>query len=368
MQRALIVGLTALSSIHLFSAPAAAQTGISCPQLIADAEARRQIPRGLLMAIAVTESGLNGSPNPHAMNIAGRSYFARDLNDMASVISANWQRGIQSIDVGCMQINLKYHGDKFARMTDLLHSPTNVEYGASYLIHLATERGSWREGVMDYHNKNSAARRRWYGCKVWNNYLRINAARTGYVACGSPPGGSSVASNAGNKVNTSPLTIPGYNRGAAPVVLAQNTIQAGRVTAFQSAVQRPTIGGQPILNATGPVRAQAPVRTASLAASDVPIGSPLDQAPAPAVARGGPEDYAFDVPQPRQRVTGSIDLATPGAQLGDVSTSADARASAFKSVRPTDWSGRVQAEEKQEEAPATSRGIGGFSRAGPGGQ
>src|SRR3546814_5182889 len=69
-----------------------------------------------------------------------------------------------------MQINLKFHGEKFSRLTDLLHSPTNVDYGASYLIKLAIDRGSWREGVMDYHNKVSAGRRQWYGCKVWNNY------------------------------------------------------------------------------------------------------------------------------------------------------------------------------------------------------
>src|SRR3546814_5056284 len=53
------------------------------------------------MAIAVTESGKNGIPNPHAMNIAGKTYHARDLEDMAQVISNNWTRGVRSIDVGC---------------------------------------------------------------------------------------------------------------------------------------------------------------------------------------------------------------------------------------------------------------------------
>src|SRR3546814_20777033 len=63
------------------------------------------------------------------------------------------------------------------------------------LIKLAIDRGSWREGVMDYHNKVSAGRRQWYGCKVWNNYLRINSATKGFVNCGTTPKGSSVASN-----------------------------------------------------------------------------------------------------------------------------------------------------------------------------
>src|SRR3546814_16413519 len=101
---------------------------------------------------------MNGIPNPPTMNIEGKTYPARDLEDMAQVISNNWTRGVRSIDVGCMQINLKFHGEKFSRLTDLLHSPTNVDYGASYLIKLAIDRGSWREGVMDYHNKVSAGR------------------------------------------------------------------------------------------------------------------------------------------------------------------------------------------------------------------
>src|SRR3546814_2138409 len=81
------------------------------------------------------------------------------------------------------------------------------------LIKLAIDRGSWREGVMDYHNKVSAGRRQWYGCKVWNNYLRINSATKGFVNCGTTPKGSSVASNAAPKVNTAPISIPGYNQG-----------------------------------------------------------------------------------------------------------------------------------------------------------
>nr|WP_256370222.1 transglycosylase SLT domain-containing protein [Sphingosinicella sp. BN140058] len=362
-----------------------AQQAISCPGLISEAEARRQIPRGLLMAIAITESSVNGIPNPYAMNIAGRAYHARDLNDMAGQISANWSRGVKSIDVGCMQINLLYHGDKFSRLTDLLHSPTNVEYGANYLIQLATARGSWREGVMDYHNKSSQARRQWYGCKVWNNYLRINGAQTGYVQCGRAPGGSSVASSASPKINTSPLNIPGYNSpGSAPAYAQNASIQTGRATASAPGAQ-PMIGGQPIVTgrqAPGAPRTSRPISAApspdALAASyaSIPLGSPMESTPAPQplLAQGGPAepiatiggqqlaDQSFDVPQPRQRVTGSIELAAPGVEMGEVTTSNDVRAAAFKAIRPTDWSGRVQAETNAAEPPVTSRGQGGFAR------
>lgn len=170
------------SSIAIAPPAKAATYSADCPTLIAQTEARRNIPRGLLMAIAVTESALNGRPNPYAMNIAGRAYHASGTQEMASIIQSNWSRGVRSIDVGCMQINLKFHGQKFARLTDLLDSPTNVEYGASYLISLAADEGSWKQAVMSYHNKNNPARRQWYGCKVWNNYLRLAGAQSGFIA------------------------------------------------------------------------------------------------------------------------------------------------------------------------------------------
>jgi hypothetical protein len=354
MPRKFLLATMVTSAISAIPATAQAQDGISCPQLIASTEAKRQIPRGLLMAIAVTESGVNGVPNPHAMNIAGKTYHARDLEDMAQVISNNWSKGVRSIDVGCMQINLKYHGQKFARLTDLLHSPTNVDYGASYLIKLAIDRGSWREGVMDYHNKLSASRRQWYGCKVWNNYLRINAATDGFINCGATPKGSSVASNATRKIDTQPISISGYNQGAAP---QPRTQYASRHASA------PSIGGVPIIGAGGTNSAG----TASHAApthGSIPIGSPLDSNPSaqggPIVAIEGPEP--FDVPQPRQRVRGTIDLVAPGEVIGDITTSADPRASAFQSIRPQDWGNRIASDTDAQQAPTTTTNQGGFAR------
>jgi len=275
-----------------------------CASLIARTESSRNIPRGLLMAIAVTESALNGRPNPFAMNIAGRSYFANGYQDMANVISANWSRGVQSIDVGCMQVNLKYHGMKFPRMTDLLDPNTNVQYGASFLISLATQAGSWKDAVMSYHNKKNPARRAWYGCKVWNNYLRISAAPSGYLNCGRTPGGSSTASTE----NPRPIMLAGYNAPSS---------------------------GSPLMPASD-------VRQTQIGGSVVDVAMP-------------------------QRPKGTLTLVGAGANIPDV-VSDDGRASAFQAVRPNDWSGRVrrvaQQTASQQDAPRTSRGgdVGGFGR------
>src|SRR3546814_5474076 len=65
----------------------------------------------------------------------------------------------------------------------------------------------------------------------------------------------------------------------------------------------------------------------------MPIGSPLDSSPdfqgGPALPiAAAPTSPPYDVPQPRQRVRGTIELAAPGDEIGDITTSADPRASA----------------------------------------
>jgi hypothetical protein len=259
------------------------------------------------MAIAMTESGDKGRPSPFAMNIAGRSYFASSGQEMANIISANWQRGVTSIDVGCMQINLKYHGAKFSRLTDLLNSPTNIEYGAGYLVSLAVESGSWKDAVMSYHNKKNPARRSWYGCKVWNNYLKINAQQSGYLDCRNAPNGSTTASRDTMQAQAQPQRIASLSSRAPGPLNPSAAPQSGPIT----------IGGQ-----------------------------------------------AVDVSVPRGRVMGSIALVRDGEAIPEV-VNDDARQSAFNAVRPVDWSGRVARNNSPSNAVSTQPGTSdGFGRVG----
>lgn len=219
---ALAIGLAAAA----IPAGATAQTmGEACQSLISTAEQRYNIPTGLLMAIALTESGdKTGGPNPHAMNIAGMTYIAPNIENMAGVIQRGYNTGQTSIDVGCMQVNLKYHAHNFRSPYELLNSRVNVDYGARYLASLANDTKSWRDAVMTYHNAKNPARRAWYGCNVWNNYLRVHRAGQGYMACGKANGSSTASTMAPVRVAAAtprsapqvPLASPGPLSGAAP--------------------------------------------------------------------------------------------------------------------------------------------------------
>lgn len=122
-----------------------------CERSIRKAEIRYGLPPYLLHAIALTESGRGGRPTPTAMNIQGRAYFATGTRDMEAVVARFGVRS--SIDVGCMQVNLKYHAGRFRDWRSLLIPEYNAEYAALYLTELRKRYGTWNGAVGAYHNK-----------------------------------------------------------------------------------------------------------------------------------------------------------------------------------------------------------------------
>lgn len=141
-----------------------------CSVAITNAERKYGIPPHMLRAIAITESGRNGEPYPWAMNIKGRAHYASNPQEMVSIVNSHGSRS--SIDIGCAQINLKYHGHRFTDWTNLIDPQTNADYAAYHLLELRREFGGWSKAVAAYHSRTS-----WrganYACAVSRNYGRI---------------------------------------------------------------------------------------------------------------------------------------------------------------------------------------------------
>lgn len=144
--------------------------GGSCEIAITNAERQYNLPPYILHAIAVTESGRNGRPYPFAMNIQGRSHYANNANEMVDIINGYGPR--PSIDVGCVQVNLKYHGHRLGDWRRLIDPATNAQYAAFHLVELFREFGSWSAAVAAYHSRTQ-----WrgvnYACLVSRNYGQI---------------------------------------------------------------------------------------------------------------------------------------------------------------------------------------------------
>lgn len=142
-----------------------------CERSIRSAERKYGLPPYLLAAIALTESGRDGKPSPVAMNIGGRPYFARSTQDMQDTVFRNGGEGA-SIDVGCMQINLRWHASRFKDWRSLLVPSYNAEYGALYLTELYRKTGSWNAAVGAYHSRTPWKSAN-YACLVSRRWSQI---------------------------------------------------------------------------------------------------------------------------------------------------------------------------------------------------
>jgi hypothetical protein len=84
-----------------------------CEREMARAARLHGIPLGILYAVGLTETGRRGALYPYALGTEGQTVFAKNIDDAMASFEAMRHKGIKLIDLGCMQINHYYHGDKF---------------------------------------------------------------------------------------------------------------------------------------------------------------------------------------------------------------------------------------------------------------
>ena len=130
-------------------------------EIISNAEKEHNIPKGLLLAVAKTESNLEA----YALNISGRPHFFKDKNIASQTIRRALDEGITNIDIGAAQINYKWHGHKFSSIEDMLSPEVNIKYAAKLLSTLKQEHGDWHRAIRLYHSSTPKHHRQ-YSRKV----------------------------------------------------------------------------------------------------------------------------------------------------------------------------------------------------------
>ena len=128
-----------------------------CAAAIAAAERDAGMPAGLLSAIAKVETGRrapDGSvqPWPWSYNAAGDGRYAASNAEAIQEVRAIQARGVRSIDIGCMQINLLHHPDAFPSLEAGFDPATNVAYAVRFLRGLQARSGDWNQAVALYHS------------------------------------------------------------------------------------------------------------------------------------------------------------------------------------------------------------------------
>ncbi|KZD04877.1 lytic transglycosylase domain-containing protein [Oceanibaculum pacificum] len=155
-----------------------------CGSAIATQERMKGIPKNLLRAVGLAESGRwdtkagQGVPWPWTVNAEGEGNYYPTKAAAIAAVRKLMARGVKSIDVGCMQINLYWHRDAFASLSEAFEPEHNVAYAADYLSRLKEERRTWQSAVGYYHSATPEFNNR-YRTKVlslWNGVRDGNFA------------------------------------------------------------------------------------------------------------------------------------------------------------------------------------------------
>lgn len=154
----LISAAAALASAPT-SGPKAAQAFAKCERATARWERISAVPSGLLRAISMAESGRWSQSDkivrawPWTVTSGGPgTYFPTKQAALAEVrrLQAN---GVKNIDVGCMQVNLHFHGKHFSSIEDAMDPDINAAYAVKFLSRLQQETGSWNQAAGFYHSR-----------------------------------------------------------------------------------------------------------------------------------------------------------------------------------------------------------------------
>lgn len=146
------------------------------------------IPAHLLSAIASTESGRYHKglkialPWPWTINAEGKGYYFDSKEEAIAAANRLRARGVKSMDVGCMQVNLHHHSHAFRDLEEAFEPRTNVAYAASFLRSLFNEQGDWKQAAASYHSRTPSFGSR-YVSRVYDRWYyiidRIRGARVG---------------------------------------------------------------------------------------------------------------------------------------------------------------------------------------------
>lgn len=124
------------------------------------AAAAAGVPQALMRAISLAETGRRHgkvlAPWPWAMNAAGKGTWFETREAALESAARRLARGERNFDLGCFQINHRWHGDAFPSLEAMLDPQSNADYAARFLAALYAETGDWLTAAGHYHSRTPA--------------------------------------------------------------------------------------------------------------------------------------------------------------------------------------------------------------------
>ncbi len=161
----------------LFASPALGETdeiSAICDASSAAASAERGIPADVLYTITLTETGrARGGklrPWPWTVNMEGAGFWFDTRAEALAYVQEKFDAGARSFDVGCFQINYKWHSQNFESIEEMFDPMANARYAARFLSELYSENPDWTIAAGKYHSRTEV-----YASRYRARFDRIRA-------------------------------------------------------------------------------------------------------------------------------------------------------------------------------------------------
>lgn len=148
--------------LWILASPAFASAN-SCLRSALNAAQRVGVPQDVMIGITRVETGRGKDfqPWPWAIGVRGEGHFFSTKSDMDEFVKSLIQRGERNFDVGCFQINFRWHIGSYEAYLHISDPKRNGLYAARYLSEVREHGAPWSAAVGAYHSKNQSAAQRY---------------------------------------------------------------------------------------------------------------------------------------------------------------------------------------------------------------
>lgn len=138
------------------------------------------VPLSVLRAVTRTETGRDSggalTPWPWTVNMEGQGVWFESLDKAKAYVFRHFKSGARSFDVGCFQINYRWHSAGFRSIDEMFDPLANARYAAHFLKDLYTETGNWTKAAGAYHSRTAVHARR-YEARFSEIHAALDAER-----------------------------------------------------------------------------------------------------------------------------------------------------------------------------------------------
>jgi len=147
----------------------------NCEEIASEIEKEANLPKHLLSSISRVEAGRklsNGKVRgwPWALNHAGKGLYFESKEEALKYLEKAVLSGSRNIDVGCMQLNYRWHKVAFSTIEEMIDPELNIKYAVQFIKELYQRHNNWEDVIKHYHSNKKKFNIPYYQkvAKVWD--------------------------------------------------------------------------------------------------------------------------------------------------------------------------------------------------------